>query len=399
MPKDRFTKQNGHGDVFVEIDRRSRNGRYRVLPKSNQRNYCEEISLDGFDHLPSGFYTNDGYGLTGAGLELLREIHSKYKKKISLTVSSDGAFRIDGRGRTVAVNIPHDLLSEVNAEKRAIRSQRASEVQAAVRGFLAAHAPRQFGEYRDSRPEYAAGSLAHILSRDRVTARMNQEDEKALQAFIPNYLSEISGTLRSTKKIQIIADSIDAGRKVYLEKVLQEFNKKLSNRVQNEATWQSFLAEHILIFRHTYGEILDRQSIRIIEGKYPDFMLVDPYSYVDIYEIKTPATVLMNLDRSRNNHYWSAELSKAIAQVEKYLHDIQRNSDTFRNELREAKGIDINIVRPRGYIVAGKRADIRNNRMRNDFRILNESLKNIDIILYDDLVSNLEAFLARLASS
>jgi hypothetical protein len=34
--------------------------------------------------------------------------------------------------------------------------------------------------------------------------------------------------------------------------------------------------------------------------------------------------------------------------------------------------------------------------MRNDFRILNESLKNIDIILYDDLVSNLESFLAKL---
>ena len=36
------------------------------------------------------------------------------------------------------------------------------------------------------------------------------------------------------------------------------------------------------------------------------------------------------------------------------------------------------------------------DRMRNDFRILNESLKNIDIILYDDLVANLGAFLAKL---
>jgi hypothetical protein len=34
--------------------------------------------------------------------------------------------------------------------------------------------------------------------------------------------------------------------------------------------------------------------------------------------------------------------------------------------------------------------------MRHDFRILNESLKNIDGILYDDLVENLETFLSRL---
>jgi hypothetical protein len=56
-------------------------------------------------------------------------------------------------------------------------------------------------------------------------------------------------------------------------------------------------------------------------------------------------------------------------------------------------------VRPRGYIVAGKRSDITSDRMRNDFRILNESLKNIDVILYDDLVSNLETFLSKLKAS
>jgi hypothetical protein len=398
MPRDRITKQNDRDEIFVDINRRTRRGKYVILPQNSQHKYCEKVTLEGFDHLPSGFYTNDGYGLTGAGSDLLEEIFAKYQKKIALTVSSSTDFRVDGRGRTVTVILPHRLLTDINAEKRTIRSHRASEVQAAVRGFLATHAPRQFGEFRDSKPEYAPGSLARVLSRERVTARMNTEDEAALQEFIPNYLSEISGTLRSTKKLQIIADSIDAGRKVYLDKVLREFKKKLSNKVQNEAAWQTFLAQHILIFRHTYGEVLDRASITIIEGKYPDFMLIDPYSYVDIYEIKTPATPLMHLDRSRNNHYWSAELAKAIAQVEKYLYNIQRHSDAFKNELREAKGIEINVVRPRGYIVAGRRSDVNTDRMRNDFRILNESLKNIDVILYDDLASNLEAFLTKLAA-
>ena len=34
--------------------------------------------------------------------------------------------------------------------------------------------------------------------------------------------------------------------------------------------------------------------------------------------------------------------------------------------------------------------------MPDNYRILNESLKNINVILYDDLVANLEAFLAKL---
>lgn len=396
MPRSKIVKKNEDGSVFFEINRSTKRGTYIISPDYSQHKYCEKIKLEGFDRFPSGFYTNNGYGLTGAGNDLLEEIFNKYNKKISLTVTTKPGMRIDGRGRTTKVAISHELLSEINAEKRAIRSRRAAELKASVRGFLAANAPRQFAKFKDQKPEYAPGSLASILSKDRITARMNQEDEEALQEFIPDYLSEISGTLRSKKKIQIIADSIDAGRKVYLEKVLREFKKKLSGKMQNEAIWQKFLAEHLLVFRHTYGEVLDRQSITIIEGKYPDFMLIDPYSYVDIYEIKTPATSLMLLDRGRNNYYWSAELARAIAQVEKYLYNIQKNADAFKNELRDAKGIDINIVRPRGYVVVGKRSDIKNARMQNDFRILNDSLKNIDIILYDDLVSNLETFLEKL---
>lgn len=36
------------------------------------------------------------------------------------------------------------------------------------------------------------------------------------------------------------------------------------------------------------------------------------------------------------------------------------------------------------------------SKMIDDFRILNESLKNIDILFYDDLVENLETFVKRI---
>jgi hypothetical protein len=37
----------------------------------------------------------------------------------------------------------------------------------------------------------------------------------------------------------------------------REFKKKLAGKAQKEATWQEFLKQHILVFRHTYGEVLD----------------------------------------------------------------------------------------------------------------------------------------------
>ena len=152
-----------------------------------------------------------------------------------------------------------------------------------------------------------------------------------------------------------------------------------------------------MVLTNSYGEVLEKESVTL-QGKFPDFMLIDPYSYLDIYEIKRPTTTLLRHDRSRNNYYWGVELSKAISQVENYLHQVQRNSDGLINDIRRNKGFEINIVRPRGYIIAGMRGQLTNPKMEDDFRILNESLKNIDIIFYDDLLRNLETFVERIGS-
>ena len=79
------------------------------------------------------------------------------------------------------------------------------------------------------------------------------------------------------------------------------------------------------------------------------------------------------------------------------LDHIQRNSDTFVTDIRRVKNLDISTVRPRDYIIAGLRSQLSTTRMADDFRILDESLKNIDIILYDDLLSNLEGFAQRIS--
>ena len=177
--------------------------------------------------------------------------------------------------------------------------------------------------------------------------------------MIPEYLKQIQGTLRAKKKLKVIFETLDAGKKVYLEKVITEFKTKLRRKIQNEKIWQEFLADNILVLRNTYGEVLEKESVTL-RGKYPDFMLLDPYSYLDIYEIKKPSTNLLKLDRSRNNYYWDVEMAKAISQTENYLHQVQRHSDTLINDIRRNKGIDVSIVRPKGYIVAGMRDQLAN---------------------------------------
>lgn len=55
----------------------------------------------------------------------------------------------------------------------------------------------------------------------------------------------------------------------------------------------------------------------------------------------------------------------------------------------------MNIVRPRGYIVAGRRSQLKGAKLLDDFRILVQSLQNVDVILYDDLLTNLDSFTQR----
>jgi class 3 adenylate cyclase len=382
--------------AFLRINPRTKKGEYRVIDSSNQSKRCKRIALVGFDRLPSGFYKNDGYGLTGGGNLLVQELYDRLGKEVSLTVTAAGKSALDVRGRKTKLTLLHADLQALNATARTVKRKRNEETRAAVLAFLGRHF-QQFREHRDAQPQYVPGTLSETLRSSGVTSLLNTDDRAELEKFIPDYLSNVPGTLRANNKLRIIFDSMDAGKKVHLEKVLKEFRRKLARQVQNEALWQQFLSEHILIFRNTYGEVLEKRSVSL-EGKFPDFMLIDPYSYLDIYEIKKPHTALLSYDNSRNNYYWSTDLSKAISQVENYAHQVNRHCDTLINDIRRSKGLEVSIVRPRAYIIAGMRGQLTTTKMKDDFRILNESLKNIDVILYDDLLENLEAFVKRIGS-
>lgn len=386
--------KNEAGEVFYRINSKTKKSKYFIISSDRQTKVLNSpILLEGFTSLPGGFYTNDGFGLTTAGIIIIQEIYDRYKKKINLTITSAKKGKIDARGKIVRVVIPHEQLSMLGKVARNIKRGKNEEIRVEVQHFLGKNYS-QFKDLKDSEIGYIPGRLAELIETSNIVGKLNVEDRDALETFIPDYLSSIPGTLRAKKKLQVIYDTLDAGKKIYLEKVLKEFRQKLSRRVQSEHTWQKFLSNYILVLQHNYGEVLEKESVSL-QGKFPDFMLVDPYGYLDIYEIKKPSTQLMRLDSSRNNYFWDTEISKAIAQVENYIHQAQRHADSLINDIRNAKNIEVNIVRPRGYIIAGLRSQLTSAKMKDDFRILCESLKNVDVILYDDLLESLETFVNR----
>jgi hypothetical protein len=380
------------GSVIWRLNRKTGNGYYKVKSDSNQFKHCKRIVLRGFSALPGGLW-REGYGLTAAGTFILQELHDKFGRPVELTLDSKKQSRITQKSNRTAVILNSKALAGINSQVRSIKNKRNEETRRGVKHFLAVEYP-EFSAYKSIKPKYVAGTLALMLRSDSLLDGLGDDDKQELGEFIPQYLSKVPGTLKSNKKLQLVVDSLTVGRKVFLTKVVAEFNKKMSKGA-SESAWQTFLSDYILLLRSNYGEIIEKASVTL-QGKFPDFMLIDPYGYLDIYEIKKPATILLKHDTSRNNYYWSPDLAKAISQVENYLHQVQRNSPTLMTDLRRHKNIDVNIVRPRGYIIAGARAQLKNAKMQDDFRILNESLKSVDVILYDELLQNLESFVKKM---
>jgi len=389
-----FIKKNDDGQIVAQINQKKKRGEYYLVAGAKQADYISAIDLVGFDKLPAGFYSS-GRGLTGSGFFVAEKVFNKWKRKFRVVITAGGTSKITRQGLRVTLQVKHSDLQRLNRTYRTIREQGTASVREDVTDFLNDLSPKHFpvGKKKTSK-DYSAGELSAVLKKEEVLDNLDDSDRDALNEFIPDYVSRIPITLRSDKKLQLVFDLLDAGQRVYLKKIIEEFERRLKAKTQNENTWQEFLRKYILIFRNTYGEVLEKESVAL-EGKFPDFILIDPYNYLDIYEIKRPDTRLLDYDKSRKNYFWHKELAKAISQVENYIHQVQRNSDVLINDIRRKKSLDINIVRPRGYIIAGRRGQITSTTMDNHFRILNESLKNVDVILYDDLLDGLKTFIAR----
>jgi len=389
--------KDSNNKVIYQINKTTKRGKYFPIHADKLLPYLDgPIILKGFDRLPKGFY-KDGFGLTTAGSLVIQQVSQKKQKRIKLTVTSSKSSTINLRGKTIALTLSEDFLVDIGNKIRIIKRERNAQMIAKAQNSVG-NLFTQYKDLKNATVGYIPGKLGEILGSDAdIISKLGDTDRLALEELIPEYLQAIPGTIRSKKKLKIIFDALDAGKTIYLEKALKEFRKKLDAGTQNENVWQKFLSEYILLLRHNYGEVLEKTSVSL-QGKFPDFMLVDPYGYLDIYEIKKPSTELMRLDDSRNNHYWDVELSKAIAQVENYIHQVQRHADALMNDIRSNRGIDVTIVRPRGYIIAGLRTQLKTNKMKNDFRILCDSLKNVDVILYDDLYDSLKSFVDKSTS-
>jgi len=233
-------------------------------------------------------------------------------------------------------------------------------------------------------PVYVPGTLAGTLA-DAILPRLSSEDRDALNRFLPNFISSESvgaiNLLRATTQI----------------KTLKELAADLSNAIEgsySESWWQTYIQKNILLIQQGYIRAIEKINIAVGNTKFPDFSLVTHDGYLDILEIKKPTTNLLKPDESRGTFYWDSEISKALIQVENYIEGISRHADAVRSYITDNyDGLNLKVVRPRGIILAGNTSQFGSQKEKDDFRLLCQSVKNITIVTYDELLTRLRNYI------
>lgn len=345
----------------------------KLTLKIQNENYAEfngfEISFSGFDKLP--YQMSSPLGFT-AGKYILEKFKESFGQ-FELTITSDKNSSVDIDKVPVQINLKYDDLRALAREFRANYTREG-------RRTVAKHLSTLFSE------EFEA--IESSLPAGIEELKLSHEDIQETHHLLPVLAKYDIESERDLKRLL-------AGKKVlhylHLEKVLKEFEGRLKTKF-NEYDWQTFFRKNLLILNPGYMEIIEKANISL-NIKFPDFLLLNIEGYVDVYEIKVPETDLLKYDNSRKNYYWSADIAKAISQVENYIESLNRNRDGLILEIKEQYKLDLKILRPRGYILAGHSSQLKEPSRKNDyFRLLNESLRNTRVLPYDNFLETFKNF-------
>ncbi len=185
------------------------------------------------------------------------------------------------------------------------------------------------------------------------------------------------------KLIENNIDSIDDYYKLVnikmKEQAILDLEKIINGKFKNEVFIQKFLKKNLWLFGSEYCTFVKEEKINsknILDG-----IPKNLEDFIDIIEVKLPTAELFHYDTNHKNYYSSSELTKAIAQTQNYIFELEKM--TSNNSYQDDN--DCVIARPRGIILIGTKNELSDEEKKY-LRILNSSYHNIHILTYQQLL-------------
>lgn len=394
-------------DVFLN---RLRTVHYPFRPSTGRPKYKNNLKITYEsvpEPLPSGFLkvARTGYGFHRDLSPLLFVLYDALPQLNHVIVSSSLPSQVNGETEVV-LNLKD--LNKARPNIHALNSEQREEMNILANNILVRFFPDNFTQKTVG---YQKGQLSNFLISYTVKSRMLSKGD-----FLA--LSSLFSTLpldHEYVRSRGVLDSKESFDRIYIEDITQRYRDLLKQKTDTdtlEARWQEFFRDNILYFNFGYVERFEKERIQGDKKlNIPDFILLNIYGYLDIFEIKTHLTQLLRFDDGRKNFFWSTPAAQAISQAENYIDSLIKVEDTIIKNIRDEYAIhNVNAVRPVVYIIASSKPHIAGKltsqyrggmrvKMWNDFRRLNNSLKNISFVPYDELLNVFSNMLSRLKAS
>lgn len=257
--------------------------------------------------------------------------------------------------------------------------------------------------------------IADMLSKGIEDNLLKEKDKKIVAEMIPMLIKNgnIKISLKDVTDINKdrLKDIIQLGRDLIIKKIGVEKTLGIERKhIGNEYAWQRYfeLYGSYLLFGSIENQIPQaavtlNSELRKTNSNL-DLLTINRYGFLDVVELKKSDEFLFKIDESHDNIVPTSKLSTAISQVNNYLMMLpysQENGELIKGA-ESATGMLVigttNSLMKKEHIEkymnkSGMSLEVVQTKLRKALRDLNYSYAHIEIVLYDELLDNLENFL------
>lgn len=343
-----------------------------------------EITLVGFERLPDDFSRN-GYIKQGVQYYLNKKIESKSISSLKISKDDVSSIRKVRNREAYHLVLKYDDFKTIRENFLVVNNISQQNKNDIIDGFFYNLFPDKFEENTSTAKQQYSQVIKNI--NPNIIEYFSPEDLETFESFISEllkkkYKSDTHKFLQLTRT-KIRVDNLAIGR------ILDEFQKNLDNDI-SESLWGKYLKKNLFLLDSKYVKIISELNLVLGGTRNVDFGMIDTKGYLDIFEIKKPSTPLLSNNTDRGNFYWHQSAVKAIVQAEKYLFNAERKASSLAEDIRREQKVSVKVVKPRAILLIGLSNQLDTDEKRDDFKVLRQSLKNVDILLYDELLEGLE---------
>jgi antiviral defense system Shedu protein SduA len=334
--------------------------------------------------IPNDFKITSRYGFRSIRIKLFTQIlYSRFKKVEKMSIGINIKNRFNTKSISINWSDLEPILRKIGNEKRWYDNTRKLMINNELANLTT--------KLLKQKKYLNAGQLDAFLNKFDSFEKVSRADVESLNTVMetapPSKISITSNFIKTRDKIN----------KVFIEDIINNFEKLMSVKNDNEKQWQNFFGQNSWVLNHLFPfeVILRRQEAYVggktlenEDGRVVDFLFENGFQdNFALLEIKTHKKTLLkrNAYRKPDVFSYSDELSGGISQC-------LDQKDVFLRDF----GNQERIIDPKTILVIGLKSNLDEHQSKC-FELLRSNQKNVDILTFDELLAKLKGLLAVVA--